>query len=168
MFIGFAFVISNLASKLDYKVHQLRQSEARNATLYDLSQDLVTAINIDQVLNMMIRHTRQIFPCDTAIFLPENGQVSVRASTESIQINQKELGVATWVWLNGKPAGAGEDTLSEAWAYYLPMKTTDTVNGVVGFHFDDPGKSLTPENKVVLDTIAQLGALAIERIGSKE
>ncbi len=168
VFIGFAFVISNLASKLDFKVHQLQQSESRNTTLYELSRDLVTARSIEEVLHRMIRHTRQIFPCDMAIFLPEDEQVSVRASTDSIQINQKELGVATWVWLNGEPAGMGTDTLPDAWAYYLPMKTIDTVKGVAGFHFDNPKQILTPENKVVLNTIAQLGALAIERIGSKE
>lgn len=168
MFIVFAFVISNLASNLQYKVQQLQQSESRTTTLYELSQDLVTAQSIEQVLHLMIRHTGQIFPCKIAIFLPENGEVSVRASTDGFQINPKELGIATWVWLNGEPAGMSTDTLPEAWAYYLPMKTTDTVKGVAGFHFDNPEQILTPENKVVLDTIARLGALAIERIGSKE
>ncbi len=168
MFIAFAFVISNLASNLQYKVQQLQQSESRNTTLYELSRDLVTSQNIDQVFHLMIHHTKQIFPCEMAIFLPENGQVSVRASTEGFQINPKELGIATWVWHNGEPAGMGTDTLPEAWAYYLPMKTTDTLKGVVGFHFDNPGQILSPENKIVIDTIARLGALAIERIGFKE
>ena len=168
MFIAFAFIISNLASDLQYKVQQLQKSESRNTTLYELSLDLVTSQNIDQVLHLMIHHTRQIFPCEMAIFLPEIGQVSVRASTDRFQINPKELGIATWVWQNGEPAGVGTDTLPEAWAYYLPMKTTDALNGVVGFHFDNPGQILTPENKIVIDTIARLGALAIERIGGKE
>ncbi len=168
MFIAFVFEISNLASNLRYKVQQLQQSESRNTTLYELSQDLVAARSIDQVLHMMIRRTRQIFPCEMAVFLPENGQVSVKASTDRILIDPKELGVATWVWLNGKPAGMGTDTLPEAWAYYLPMKTTDIIKGVVGFHFEAPDQILTPENKVVFDTIARLGALAIERIGSME
>jgi two-component system sensor histidine kinase KdpD len=165
LFIAFAFVISNLASRLDYKVRQLQQSESRNTILYELSKDLVTVQNIDQVFHLMIHHTRQIFPCEMAIFLSENEQVSVRASTDGFQINSKELGIATWVWLNGEPAGLGTDTLPEAWGYYLPMKTTDTLKGVVGFHFDNPGQILTPENKIVIDTIARLGALAIERIG---
>jgi two-component system sensor histidine kinase KdpD len=168
MFIAFAFLISNLASDLHYKVQQLQQSESRTTTLYELSQDLVTAQSIDQVLHLMIRHTGQIFPCEMAIFLPANGDVSVRASTDRFPINPKELSIATWVLLNGEPAGMGTDTLPEAWAYYLPMKTTDTVKGVVGFHFDAPEQVLTPENKVVLDTIARLIALAIERIGGKE
>ena len=165
MFIAFAFVISNLASRLDYKVRQLQQSESRNTILYELSKDLVTSQNMDQVFHLMIHHTRQIFPCEMAIFLPENGEISVRASTDGFQINPKELGIATWVWHNGEPAGMGTDTLPEAWAYYLPMKTADTLKGVVGFHFDNPGQTLTPENKIVIDTIARLGALAIERIG---
>jgi K+-sensing histidine kinase KdpD len=78
------------------------------------------------------------------------------------------LSVATWVWHNGEPAGMGTDTLPEAWAYYLPMKTTDTVRGVVGFHFDNPEQILTPENKNVLDYIVLLGTMAIERIARKE
>jgi two-component system sensor histidine kinase KdpD len=165
MFIAFAFVISNLASRLDYKVRQLQKSESRNTILYELSKDLVTVQNMDQVFHLMIHHTRQIFPCEMAIFLPENGEISVRASTDGFQINPKELGIATWVWHNGEPAGMGTDTLPEAWAYYLPMKTADTLKGVVGFHFDNSGQILTPENKIVIDTIARLGALAIERIG---
>jgi two-component system sensor histidine kinase KdpD len=168
MFIAFAFVISNLASNLQYKLQQLQQSESRNTTLYELSEDLVIAQSIEQVLHLMIRHTGQIFPCEMAIFLPENGQVSVKASTDKFQINSKELGIATWVWLNGESAGMGTDTLPEAWAYYLPMKTTDALMGVVGFHFDNLEWILTPENKVVLNTISRLGALAIERISSKE
>lgn len=167
LFIAFAFVISNLASNLQYKVQQLQQSESRTTTLYELSQDLVTAQSIEQVLHLMIHHTRQIFLCDMAILLPESGQVLVKASTDGFQITPKELGIATWVWLNGEPAGMGTDTLPEAWAFYLPMKTADTVKGVVGFHFEKPEQILTPENKVVLNTIDRLGALAIERISGK-
>jgi two-component system sensor histidine kinase KdpD len=165
-YIAFAYVISNRVSDLYHKVQQLEQDELRNTTLYELSKDLITAQSIDQVLHLMIRHAGQIFLCDMAIYLPENGQVSVRASTDRFEINQKELGIATWVWNNGEPAGMGTDTLPEAWAYYLPMKT-DAVKGVVGFHFDNPEQILTPENKNVLDYIVLLGTLAIERIASK-
>jgi len=102
-----------------------------------------------------------------AIFLPENKQISVKASTDMFQVNRKnlysKLGLAQW-----RTCRYGYRYAPEAWAYYLPMKTADTVNGVVGFHFDNPEQILTPENKVVLDTIARLGALAIERIGGKE
>jgi two-component system sensor histidine kinase KdpD len=165
IFIAFVYLISNFVSDLHHRVQQLEQDELRNTTLYELSEGLVTAQSIDQVLHLMILHAGQIFLCDMAIYLPENGQVSLKASTDSIP---KELGIATWVWLNGEPAGMGTDTFPEAWAYYLPMKTTDTIKGVVGFHFNNPEQILTPENKNVLDYIALLGTLAIKRIGGKE
>ncbi len=168
LFITSAFVISNLASRLRYKVQHLQQRESRNAALYEFSQDLVKAHNIDQVLHLMMSHTRQLFPCEMAIFLPDNGQVAVKASTDGFQINPKELVIASLVQLNSEPAGMSTDTLPEAWAYYHPMKTTYTVKGVIGFHSDKPEQILTLETKVVLDTIARLGALAIERIGAKE
>jgi hypothetical protein len=74
-------------------VQQLEQSELINTTFYELSKDLVIAQSIDQVLHLMIRHAGKIFLCDMAIYLPENGQVSLKASTDRIQINPKELSV---------------------------------------------------------------------------
>jgi K+-sensing histidine kinase KdpD len=44
------------------------------------------------------------------------------------------------------------------------MTLKDKVKGVIGFHFENPEQILTPDNQVVLDTIAGLGALAIERM----
>jgi two-component system sensor histidine kinase KdpD len=167
IFIAFAFATSNFALDIHHMVQQLEQRASRNITLYELSKDLVTAKSIDQVFHMMIRGIRQIFPCDMAIYLPENGQVSLKASIDRFPINPKELGIATWVWLNGEPAGMGTDIQPEALAYYLPMKTTDTVQGVVGFHFEAPLQILTPENEVVLGTIVRLGALAIEKISGR-
>jgi two-component system sensor histidine kinase KdpD len=82
-------------------------------------------------------------------------------------MDSKELGVANWVWINGKPAGKGSDTLPEAWAYYLPIRRLETIKGVIGFHFESPEHALTPDNLGVIETITRLGALAIERIESQ-
>ncbi len=158
-------VISNLASNQRHKVKQVRQSESRSTALYGLSHDLVTAQNIDQILSILVSHAKQIFQCEVAIFLPTNGELSVRATTTGFQIDTKEIGVAKWVWTNGKSAGLGTSTLPQAWAYYLPMITTDKVKGIIGFHFENHEHVMTPDNQVVLETIANLGALAIERVG---
>lgn len=164
VYVIVAVVISNLASNLRHKVKQIRQSEAKSTALYELSRDLVTAQSVDQVLSILIWHVRQIFPCEMAIFLPVNTKLSVKAATSEFQVDSKELGVANWVWTNGKPAGSSTSTLANAWAHYLPMRTKDKVKGVIGFHFENPEQVLTPDNQVVLETITRLGSLAIERI----
>jgi two-component system sensor histidine kinase KdpD len=167
VYVIVAVVISNLASNLRFKVTQIRESEAKSTALYELSRDLVTSRNVDQVLSVLISHTRQLFPCEMVILLPEDSGLSVRAATPGFQADSKELGVAHWVWTNGKPAGRGSDTLPEAWAYYLPISRLERIKGVVGFHFDSPEQVLAPDNLAVIETITRLGALAIERIESQ-
>jgi len=160
-------VISNLASKLRSKVEMLKQSEVKNIGLYGLSRDLVTVRNIEQVLAIMIQHTQQIFPCEMAVFLPEDEKLAVRAKTTDFEVSPKVLGVASWVFLNKLSAGHGTGTLPQAKAFYLPMIAGEEVVGVVGFDFRGDREVMTTEKRVVLKTIARLGAMAIERIGKQ-
>lgn len=168
IYIAVVFVISNLAHNARHRVLQLRESEARSSALYRLSQDLATSRNLDEMISVVISHSRLLFPCEVAIFLPEGTQLALKGVTASFQVNPKEVALATWVWTNGKPAGTSTDTLPDAWAYYLPMATANKVDGVIGFRFENSRAVLTPENKIVLDTIARLGALVIERMRASE
>ncbi|MDD1744821.1 MAG: DUF4118 domain-containing protein [Candidatus Methanoperedens sp.] len=167
VFIIVVGVISNLASQLRNKVELLKQSEVKNVALYGLSRDLVTAHTLEQVLAIIVRHTTQIFPCEIAIFLPEDEQLIVKAKTTAFDVNPKVLGVASWVLTNKQSAGRGTGTLPQTKASYLPMMTADKVVGVVGFDFKESEKVMLPENQVVLETIARLGAMAIDRIFKK-
>jgi two-component system sensor histidine kinase KdpD len=162
-----AVLISNLASGLRQKVKLLRESEARSTAWDGLSRDLVTAADERQVLHMLVRHTRQIFPGEMAIFLPEETQLKVKAKTPGFEINPEAQGVASWVFLNQAPAGRGTHTIPEAKALYLPMLASGKALGVLGFRFSTGDEVMTPENQVVLDTVARLGAMALERIRSQ-
>jgi two-component system sensor histidine kinase KdpD len=165
VYIIIVVVISNLASKLRSKVEMLKQSEVKNIGLYGLSRDLVTAHTVDQVLSIMVRHTLQIFPCEMAIFLLEDGTLTVRAKTPDFEVTPKVHGVASWVMLNKQAAGRSTSTLPQSKAFYLPMIAGEEVMGVVGFDFKGSQEVMTTERRVVLKTVARLGAMAIERIG---
>jgi two-component system sensor histidine kinase KdpD len=167
VYVIVVLVISNLALKLRSKIEMLRKSESRSTTLYALSWDLVTAHTVEQVLSILVRHTTQIFPCEMAIFLPVDGEPTVKAKTVGFDINPNVMGVASWVLLNKQSAGRGTGTLSEAKALYLPMMTTNDVVGVMGLLFEKAEQVITPENLVIMETIARLGAMAVERIVSQ-
>ncbi len=158
-----AVLISNLAYKLRTKVDLLKQSEARNIAFYGLSRDLVTAVNEEQVLAILVRHTTRIFPCDLAIFFPGTDRLNVKTKTPGFDVNDKVLAVASSVVLNRQSAGHGTSTLPQEKATYLPMLVEDTLVGVIGFLFDPPGQVILPENLAVMETIARLGAMALER-----
>jgi two-component system sensor histidine kinase KdpD len=165
IYAAVAMLISNLASGLRSKVELLKESEARSTALYGLSLDLVTAHRVDQVLHILVRHARQIFPGEMAIFLPLEGeQLEVKAKSPGFEINPKVMGVATWVLLNKQPAGRFTGTIPEARSSYFPMITADNVLGVLAINCEGPERTMTPENQVVIDTIAHLGAMALDRI----
>jgi two-component system sensor histidine kinase KdpD len=167
IFIIVVGVISNLASRLRSKVEMLKQSEAKTIGLYGLSRDLVTAHSVEQVLSIMVRHTQEIFPCEMAIFLPENEKLTVKAKTTEFDINPQVLGVASWVLINKLPAGRGTSTLPQAKAYYLPMMSGEKIMGIAGFDFKGKEHIMTSDKRVVLKTITRLGSMAIERIQFK-
>jgi two-component system sensor histidine kinase KdpD len=167
IFIIVVVVISNLASQLRSKVELLKESEMKNIALYGLSRDLVTSHTVEQVLSLMVRHTQQIFPCEMVIFLPENEKLIVKAKTTKFEITPQVLGVASWVLHNKLPAGRGTTTLPEARAYYLPMMTGEKITGVAAFDFKGKEHIMTSDKRVVLKTVARLGAMAIERIKFK-
>jgi two-component system sensor histidine kinase KdpD len=164
VYVSVAVLISNLASNLRHKVELLKQSEARSTVLYGLSLDLVTAHHVDQVLQILMRHTRQIFPGEMAIFLPAGRLLEVEALTPGFDVNPKVTGVASWVLHNRQPAGRGTGTIPQARSSYFPMITGDKITGVMAISLEGD-RALTPENLVVINTIAHLGAMALDRIG---
>jgi two-component system sensor histidine kinase KdpD len=99
-----------------------------------------------------------------AIFLPEEGNLTVKAKTPDFEVTPKLLGVASWVMINKQPAGRGTSTLPQATAYYLPIMSGEEAIGVAGFDFRGSEGMMTSEKRVVLKTVARLGAMAIERI----
>jgi two-component system sensor histidine kinase KdpD len=76
----------------------------------------------------------------------------------------KELTIARWVYDNGEVAGRGTDTLPGGTGHYVPMKAHGLVYGVLAFAFQNPDAVLTLETKAVPEALAQLGALALERL----
>jgi two-component system sensor histidine kinase KdpD len=167
VYVSVAVLISNLASLLRHKVALLKQSEARSKVLYGLSLDLVTAPNVDQVLQILVRHTRQIFPGEMAIFLPVGRMLEVEAITPGFEVNPKVMGVVSWVALNRQPAGRGTGTISQARSSYFPMVTGDKIMGVMAITIEGE-RVLTPDNLVVINTVAHLGAMALDRIGFQQ
>jgi two-component system sensor histidine kinase KdpD len=164
VYVSLAVLISNLASNLRHKVELLKQSEARSTVLYGLSLDLVTAHNVDQVLQILMHHTRHIFPGEMAIFLPVGRLLEVEAITPGFEVNPKVIGVASWVLHNRQPAGRGTSTIPQARSSFFPMITGDKIMGVMAITLEGE-RVLTPENLVVINTIAHLGAMALDRIG---
>ncbi|WP_201025812.1 ATP-binding protein, partial [Methylobacterium sp. GXS13] len=80
------------------------------------------------------------------------------------RLDAADLAAAQWAFDNDRPAGRGADPLPGAKRLFLPMRTGRGTIGVIGLDADGAGPILTPEGRRLLDALADMGALAIERV----
>ena len=79
-------------------------------------------------------------------------------------LDEADLAAARWAWSSNRAAGRDSDTLPGAKWLFLPMRTGRGAVGIVGITRDDSAPLLTPDQRRLLDALADQGALAIERV----
>jgi len=163
-YVVIAIIISHLANRLRYLIPQIRESEATVSAVAGLSKDLVDAQGYDETLEIMVKHMRSFTAGKVAILVPDDGSLRVAKGDKDYPFNDKEMTIARWVFDNGEVAGRGTDTLVGGTGHYVPMKAHGLVYGVLAFAFQDSDRMLSLETKGVPVAMAQLGALALERL----
>jgi len=163
-----SLVISSLAARGREQGDAAIQREKQTAALYDLSKDLTSAADLLQVANIIISQIGKAFGRDVAIFLPNNQQLQIFASSPNYQPDQNELAVASWAYEHNQPAGRGTDTLPAAALRCHPLKTSNGTVGVLGVRAKDLTNFLSPEQRLTLAAFANQSALALERASLSE
>lgn len=163
-YVIIAIIISHLANRLRYLIPQIRRSEATVAAVAGLSKDLVDTQRHEDVLEILARHMRAFAPARVSVLIPEGSDLRVAAGDEDYPFTDKEMTIARWVYNNGEVAGQGTETLAGGHGYYVPMKAHGLVYGVLAFAFQAPDAVMTLETEGVPEAMAQLGALALERL----
>lgn len=167
---GIMFVVANVITRMTLQIRE--QSEASRirekgtAALYALSRELARERKKDQIYDIAIKHISEVFQSQIVILVSdEQGELAVsKTGVGAFAVDQKELGVARWVFDNRRSAGLGTDTLPGAEALYLPMVASSGVVGVVGVHPENAEASFDPEDTHFLESFVNQTAMAMERI----
>jgi two-component system sensor histidine kinase KdpD len=165
-FIGLfavSLVISTLAARSREQAESARRREIQAVALYELSRDLATASELDEILQVVIRHVGETFSREAVILLPAGEALQPQALSPGFVLDEHSLAVAAWSFKQGQPAGRGTDTLSAATLRCVPLKTARGVIGILGVKPVNPDAYLAPEQRRLLDAFASQAALAIER-----
>lgn len=165
-FVGLLIVgliISNSAAILRNQVDVLRRRGQQSQALNNLSRELTAAITLDEVLEAIIHHVSDMFKRETVILLAENGHLAEKASTPGFALNESELAVADWAYKHGKEAGRGTTTLPESAIRYFPLITARETVGVLGTKPQDAKDFLSGDQRVLMEGVINLAAIAIER-----
>lgn len=155
-------VISTFAVREREQAEVVRRRETYTAALYALSRDLATTVDLGAIIQAAIKHISELFHCETAIFLPQAGTLALRACSPGFPIDDDGYTAANWVFQHGRAAGQGTGTLSAAGARYLPLKTAQSLIGVVGVRLVDEVQKLNPDQERLLEALLRQVALAVE------
>jgi two-component system, OmpR family, sensor histidine kinase KdpD len=160
-----AVVINHLTQRIRDQADSARGRERRTASLYAVSRELGLAHSRELLLSAAARHVREVFAVKVAFLLPgPKGMLKpVLAEEGTLSADDKDLGVAEWVWLHQHSGGAGTDTLPSARAMFIPLKGSHGRVGVMALYPSAQSRLGDPDEAQLLATFAGLIGSALER-----
>ena len=160
-----AVVASNLTARVRAQAITARSRARITENLYQFSRKLAGAASLDDVLWATAHQIALMLGVRVVLLLPRDDGLQVMAGYPPEDVlDEADLAAARWTWDNNQAAGRGADTLPGAKRLFLPMQTGRGPAGVIGIDSDEPGPLLTPDQRRLLDALADQAGLAIERI----
>jgi two-component system sensor histidine kinase KdpD len=169
-----ALIAGQLTAGLKYQARVATGRENRVRALYELARELSGALLTEQVAQICERFVAAEFGArslllrsddDGRILAPAPGiagaLTDAPAPKKPLAI---EVGIAQWALDHGESAGLGTDTLPASAVLYVPLKAPMRVRGVLAMEPQTPARLLGPEQGRLLETVARLIAIALERV----
>jgi two-component system sensor histidine kinase KdpD len=142
-----------------------RQRAATTEDLYRFSRKLAGIASLDDLLWAAAYQIAHMLKLHVVLLMPEAEELSVRAGyPPEDTLDSGDLAAAKWAFEHGQEAGRGADTLPGARRLFLPMRTARGVVAIIGLDSEQEGALLTPDQRRLLDSLADQTALAIERL----
>ncbi|HXY05357.1 MAG TPA: two-component system sensor histidine kinase KdpD [Burkholderiaceae bacterium] len=163
-------IAGQLTAGLQYQARVATGRERRVRALYEMARDLSGALLPEQIAEICDRFLAAEFGARSLLLLADDeGRVVpppqvvalVAPAPPSVPI---EMGIAQWALDHGEAAGQGTDTLPASPVLYLPLKAPMRVRGLLAIEPGASARLLAPEQSRLLDTVARLIAIALERV----
>ncbi len=159
-----AAALAFLMSRLRVNQMMLAVRARRMSLLLDLSQSLSLQRSLDGIVNAGLQYVSRYLDAEVLAFLA-NGAGGLEPSPcglASVEVDEKELGVAAWCFESRTPCGRYTDTLHMARFHYIPLLTPDAAVGVLGVRLAE-GTAWLPEQEDALQMLGRTLSLSIER-----
>lgn len=164
IFLVVAVLTSNLTARVRDQAEAARQREVRTAALYSLSSEIAGAAGLSQVLHAIVSQVARILAAQVVLLLPENNALVLDASQpENVTFTDVEWGMAKRVWQGTAPVERDPASALNGHWLFLPLRTRRGTIGVLGAQLQDRPLTLASEQRRLLESLADQGAVAIER-----
>ena len=168
-----AFLISTLMNKIQLTATSYANMANVSRILLETNQLLQKRQSVEDIFNCGCKQLSNLFNRDIAYFPIEKSSIQnpilfpKRENSYCKEfLNANEIGVAKWVAINGKHAGATTRYLSGSKSIYYAVLTDDKIYGVIGIYLGND--VLESFDKRILLAILSEMAMCLENIKSNE
>jgi two-component system sensor histidine kinase KdpD len=159
-----ALLTSSLTTRTRTQAVIARKEARTTGELYAFSKKLAGIAKLDDLLWATAHQIASMLKVEVVILTAEGDSVAVRAGfPPEDELDDADLAAARWCWDHNQPAGRGSDTLPGGKRLFLPLRTGRGVVGVLGINRKAPGPLFAPDERRLLDALADQAAVAIER-----
>ncbi len=161
--LGVALIIGQLTAQLRQEANAALAMEKNTRALYEMTRDLFGAMNGSQVAEIVSQFIRKRLSAPATLLLPDDaGELAaLHGAGQPKTIPPPQASIAY-------QRGEAEIFVAASEPFplglCLPLKTSMRVRGILMVQFPEPMNNLAPEHRHLLDTIASLAAIAIERM----
>lgn len=160
-----AVITSNLTARIRAQAVAAQERAQVTESLYQFSRKLAAIADVDDLLWAAAYQISSMLKVHVVLLLPDEDSLVIRCGyPPEDSLTEMDLAAAKWAWTHGTAAGRGADTLTGAKRLFLPLRTGRDVVGIVGLDSDRGGPLLTPDQRRLLDALADQIAVAVERI----
>ncbi len=165
MYLLVALTSSRLTARVRDQAEAARRREEQTSAMYGLARRTAAAAALSDVLEAVVTEVARSLNARVAVLLPADQELRQAAtSAADIQLDGHDLAAATWAWQHGQPAGYGSHTLPGIPWYCLPLQTGERCVGILAVQWLAPGRPMSPTQRRLLEALAALAAVAIERV----
>jgi len=161
-----AVIVSHLTAATRSQIAVARARAKTNAALYAFSRKLAGIGTLDDLLWATAYQVASMLDARTVLLLPDKaGQLAIACGyPPDDRLGEHDLTAARWCWEHGAAAGRGIAGVPSARRMFLPLRTGGGLIGVIGIDREGPDLALNPDERRLLDALADQAAVAIERV----
>ena len=155
-----ALITGQLAAGLKQKAQEAQIREARTHALYEVARQLAGTLTITQVREITRQFVRHQFAADSGLLLPNDQQPTL----DDQPAFRVEPHLANIALKGGETVRSNEFSSGGYASLYLPLRAAQRIRGVLAIALPEDAPEFLPEHQALLEALASLIAIAIERL----
>ncbi len=158
-----ALLTAHLAAGLRQRAQESQKREQRTQALYQLARQLAGTLSLEQVISIAQDFIATQLSAQAAILLPDATGCRLLANPAPSSL-PVEMHLAQVALSSGQLVRSDEFSSLGYAPIYLPLKASMRIRGVLAVRFAEAAQEPSDETNALLETLASLIAVAVERL----